>query len=163
MAGLFLFVSGGLVFLFVRAPSHEGAWQAGQERLPEVIWEGLRSHFRGERVLLYPSTLNAEQRQYVLRGILTDAERIWERPEFYNTLLDNCVTSLLRYDPAHRWWQGILDYRLMLPGHADAYAMDQGWIRVAGPLAEQRIEAWVPAVVSPEAANFSPLIRRLAD
>ncbi|MBE0509123.1 MAG: DUF4105 domain-containing protein [Gammaproteobacteria bacterium] len=120
---------------------------------------GLRSHVRGERVLLYPLQLNAEQRRHLLRGIIADAQAISTQPVFYNTLLDNCTTSLLRHDPQHRLWRDLLDYRVLLPGYSDAYAQQRGWLEPERDLRQWRREVRVDANAAPDDANFSQQIR----
>src|SRR5690606_19116865 len=57
---------------------------------------GLRSHIRAERVLLYPLQLNQAQMEYVFHSFMKDAQALEQQPGFYNTLLDNCTTNLLK-------------------------------------------------------------------
>lgn len=121
---------------------------------------GLRSHIREERVLLYPLQLNEAQRQHILLGMMKDVEALHQQPAFYNTLLDNCTTSLLRHNPQYSTWRGLLDYRILLPGHSDNYAQQRGWIDPERDLRSWRREAVIPAGVSPEQAAFSQQIRR---
>jgi hypothetical protein len=123
---------------------------------------GLRSHLRGERVLLYPLQLSTEQQRHVFIGMMTDIQALARQPRFYHTLLDNCTTSLLRHDPTHRLWKSLLDYRILLPGFADAYALQRGWIQTEMDLPDLRKEARIRADISPDEANFSTLIRRPA-
>ena len=120
---------------------------------------GLRSHVRQERVLLYPLVLNPAQRRHILLGIIDDAQRLHQQPAFYNTLLDNCTTNLLRHDPQYSLWKGLLDYRLLLPGHIDDYAWEHGWIDRTQPLDQQRSQALIPATIHPDAEDFSAQIR----
>jgi hypothetical protein len=120
---------------------------------------GLRSHVSGERVLLYPLELTAAQGRRVFTGMMQDVRTLREKPSFYNTLFDNCTTSLLRYDPDHRFWKNILDYRILLPGFADDFALQRGWIRADNGLEELRRKAVVCAGVDPDDENFSKGIR----
>ncbi|QEW07213.1 lipoprotein N-acyltransferase Lnb domain-containing protein [Nitrincola iocasae] len=120
---------------------------------------GLRSHIRVERVLLYRLQLNEEQQAYLFRGLMADVTDILEKPRFYNTLLDNCVTSLLRHDPEHSIWTGLLDYRVLLPGFGDGFAQEKGWISDELTLDQLREQARVDGTISPESLNYSELIR----
>ncbi|KGK41883.1 hypothetical protein LH51_11405 [Nitrincola sp. A-D6] len=120
---------------------------------------GLRSHIRGERVLLYRLQLDEAQQAYLLRGLMEDVTDILEKPRFYNTLLDNCVTSLLRHDPEHSTWAGLLDYRVLLPGFGDGFAQKKGWISDALTLEQLRAQARVDGTISPENPDYSQLIR----
>ncbi len=120
---------------------------------------GLRSHIRGERVLLYRLQLDEAQQAYLLRGLMADVTDILEKPRFYNTLLDNCVTSLLRHDPEHSTWSGLLDYRVLLPGFGDGFAQKKGWISDELTLDELREQARVDGTISPENPEYSEQIR----
>ncbi|MEZ4599871.1 MAG: DUF4105 domain-containing protein [Syntrophotaleaceae bacterium] len=120
---------------------------------------GVRSHVGGQRVLLYPLELTAAQGRRVFAGMMQDVRTLREKPSFYNTLFDNCTTSLLRYDPDHRFWKNILDYRILLPGFADDFAVERGWIRDNEGLEELRRKAVVDAGVDPDDENFSKGIR----
>jgi hypothetical protein len=121
---------------------------------------GLRSHVRGERVLLYPLQLDTMQRRHLLLGIIDEAQAITAGPIFYNTLLDNCTTSLLRHDPQYSLWRGLLDYRILLPGYSDAYAQQRGWLDPTRDLRQWRHEVRVDTAADPDEANFSQQIRR---
>ncbi len=120
---------------------------------------GLRSHIRVERVLLYRLQLNEEQQAYLFRGLMADVTDIFKKPRFYNTLLDNCVTSLLRHDPEHSIWTGLLDYRVLLPGFGDGFAQEKGWISDELTLDKLREQARVDGTISPDSLNYSELIR----
>ncbi len=124
---------------------------------PDVI--GLRSHVRRERVLLYPLELTASEKRGIFIGILRDAQAIEKKPGFYNTLLDNCTTSLLRHDPHNRFWKNFLDYRILLPGHADGYALQRGWLQAESGLTELRSEVTIDGGIDPREADFSGRIR----
>lgn len=120
---------------------------------------GLRSHIRGERVLLYRLQLDEAQQAYLLRGLMEDVTDILEKPRFYNTLLDNCVTSLLRHDPEHSTWVGLLDYRVLLPGFGDGFAQKKGWISDELTLSQLREKARIDGMISPTDPKYSALIR----
>lgn len=120
---------------------------------------GLRSHVRKERMLLYPLDLTDTQARHVFAGMMQDIRTLEDHPSFYNTLLDNCTTSLLRHDPEHSFWRGILDYRILLPGFADEYALERGWINAAEGLEVQRLRAVVPGDIDPGDNRFSEKVR----
>jgi hypothetical protein len=122
---------------------------------------GLRSKVREERVLLYPLELTASQRQRVFTGMMQDVRTLREKPSFYNTLFDNCTTSLLRHDQKNHFWKNILDYRILLPGFADDYAVQRGWIRADKGLEVLRKEAVVRSDIDPDDGNYSIWIRNV--
>src|SRR5690606_20776437 len=122
---------------------------------------GLRSHIHSEQVLLYPLQLEAAQTTYLFQALMGDAQQLVELPEFYNTLLDNCTTNLLKHAPGYRFYTSLVDYRLMLPGYSDAVAWEKNWINADQPLEKLREQARInPALTKPEAENFSQMIRR---
>jgi hypothetical protein len=83
---------------------------------PDVI--GVRSHQRGETVLLYPINDTPEKAVQALLTVLNDANDLLEAPGFYNTLLDNCLTNLLKHS-ANFANVSAADIRVLLPGHTD--------------------------------------------
>lgn len=122
---------------------------------------GLRARIRQERVLLYPLQLSPEQRNYLFNAVMEDAQSIAQSPAFYNTLLDNCTTNLLKHDPDYRFYTSLLDYRLLLPGYSDAVAHEKGWLDNAMPLDDLRHAALIHLDgTDHEAENFSAAIRR---
>lgn len=127
----------------------------------EVDIIGLRTHIRGERVLLYPLQLNAEERQYLFNAMMVDAQQIARQPGFYNTLLDNCTTNLLKHDPDYRFYTSLLDYRLLLPGFSDEVMQEKGWLGMGEPFIDLRVRATINAhLISHEAESFSRAIRQ---
>ncbi len=83
----------------------------------------VRTSARGETVHLYRLALgNAELRSAFL-GYLDEAERIRQKPRFYNTLTSNCTTIV--FDLAQQLVPGLpMDYRLLLSGYFAEYAYD---------------------------------------
>lgn len=122
---------------------------------------GLRTHIRHEKVLLYPLQLNSDQQQFVFKSVMADAQAISQKADFYNTLLDNCATNLLKYDPDYRFYTSLLDYRLLLPGFSDEVAQEKGWIDENQSLLTLREQATInPESIDVSADNFSELIRQ---
>jgi hypothetical protein len=99
---------------------------------------GLRTEIRRDEVYVYP--LRAEpatlRRLFVL--LMARVNALETRPEYYNTLTNNCTTQYrtvyetlthrsLRFDP-----------RVYLPGYTDALALDLGLIDWSGDIATAR-------------------------
>jgi len=86
---------------------------------------GLRSHVRGERVLLYPVNASQDNMEEVFLALVEDANELHEAPAFYNTVLDNCLTNLLKHT-ALMENISFANLRVLLPGHTDrlTYALD---------------------------------------
>ncbi|WP_417278528.1 DUF4105 domain-containing protein [Celeribacter sp.] len=120
----------------------------------------LRTNYRKEQVRLYPVHLSAEQRRTMFLSYVELAQRLEEKPSFYNTITANCTTSV--------WALALalkpdlpMDERLILSGRLPDYLTDLGVIDAAP--AEERDEN---ALITPLAQNdtgeasFSDVIRR---
>lgn len=97
----------------------------------------VRTNIRGEDVHLYRLALDPPQLRTLLLGYLEDARALEAQPAFYNTLTSNCTTIIYRL--ARRIAPGLpLDWRLLLTGHAAAYAFDHGALVPGYPYAQLR-------------------------
>lgn len=119
-----------------------------------------RTHFRGERVHLYPTASPPKDVRTLFLEIVKRVNEIKKAPEFYNTITHNCTTTLAasgrKILPPNPF-----DYRLLLNGYADEMAYDQGWIATKDSFEATRkrhfINQYVEGVT--ETANYSRLIR----
>lgn len=120
---------------------------------------GLRSHRRGENVLLYPVNGTKEDAQRFILKLFDDANAAYENPEFYNTILDNCLTNLLKH--AVRLSEvSAADIRVLLPGHTDRLTYAFGITPDDMPFDVGRKRALVdPALGGIDHPDFSALIR----
>jgi hypothetical protein len=125
---------------------------------------GLRA-VRGDTLFVYPSRAAPEQARALFVDMLRAAERLRTRPEFYNTLLDNCMTALR--DHVNRLEGVSLPYGwgILLPGYSDGLALEHGLLDTELPLelARERFRVDVRAREALErdasAAEFSRAIR----
>jgi hypothetical protein len=120
---------------------------------------GLRSHLRGERVLLYPVNTTRDDLEEFFLALVEDANELHETPAFYNTVLDNCLTNLLKHT-ALMENIAFVDLRVLLPGRTDrlTYALD---ITPADlPFDEARRRATInPALSEIDDPGFSASLR----
>ena len=95
---------------------------------------GVRTDVRRERVFLYSLRITPEETRRLFGGYLARATALAERPEFYNTLTNNCTSNIVRIiDRGLPRSQRLgLSWRLLFSGYADAFAYDVG--RLAGDL-----------------------------
>jgi hypothetical protein len=97
----------------------------------------LRTNYRGEDVYLYPTNTPKDQIRMLFVDILESATRLADDPQWYNTVTDNCTTSLARHirkvRGRRRW-----DPRLLMNGHTDQMGIETGWITPHGTLEETR-------------------------
>ncbi|HSJ13672.1 MAG TPA: DUF4105 domain-containing protein [Longimicrobiales bacterium] len=103
---------------------------------PDVI--GLRTSVWGDPVYLYPTTADAEQARQLLEAVLIRAAGLEVRPEYYNTLTNNCATNLAaalnRVAPKRAPWRPAL----FLPGFSDTYAWRRGLLALDASPAQVR-------------------------
>lgn len=132
----FEFAGGRYVALSIEARREEGesyALLGGMMRAFEVTYVigteedliGQRAA-RGDTLFLYPSRATPEQTRALFVDMVGRAGSLLEHPEYYNTLVHNCMTMLRDHvnriapDPLP-WGWGIL-----LPGFSDRLALDHG-------------------------------------
>ncbi len=86
---------------------------------------GVRCDIRKERVSLYPLKLSLMQQQTLLRSYLLRINELHTKPEWYNTLFNNCTTNILRHgkevSPSLKF-----NWKVMLSGFSDAYCYELG-------------------------------------
>ena len=136
--------------------NYELIYVAADER--DVI--GVRSHIRGEEVLLYEIQIAPARTRELLLIMLGTMNELHDRPRFYNTLLDNCTTNILQHAERLTRWDLFTDYRVILPGYSDALAYELGAIAGDLPFEEARDRARIdPAGVALGDPSFSAAIR----
>jgi hypothetical protein len=123
---------------------------------------GLRA-LRGDTLYLYPSRATPEQARALLADMLRRADELRARPEFYNTLGNNCATNLRDHvnrvvaEPLPFGW-GVI-----FPGYSDELALERGLLATDLPLAEARrryrVDELARAALADGAEEFSQRIR----
>jgi len=120
----------------------------------------LRTNFRNERVYLYPTRSPPEDVRTLFLDIIGRINEIAANPEFYNTLAQNCFTSLApsirKIRPPRPF-----DIRLLLNGYIDRMGYENGWIDSDDSFEVTRKRHHINQYVEgkPYAPNFSQLIR----
>lgn len=121
---------------------------------------GLRSHVRGEPVYLYNLEIPKLYSAALLINFLREAQSLTTKPEFYNTLVDNCMTGLLAQSDQFRSVMSWLDVRILLPGYSDEMAYDLAYIDTDQPFEKVRQAALIdPSITEVEDRDFSKKIR----
>jgi hypothetical protein len=98
----------------------------------------LRSNYRGDDVYLYRVRTTPERMRALFVDMLTRANHVGERPEFYNTLTNTCTTNIVRH--VNRIVPGRVPLRMgvLLPGFADELAQELELIDSSTPIEELR-------------------------
>jgi hypothetical protein len=93
---------------------------------------------RGDDVFVYPVRASADQARALLVDMLERANQLYERPEFYGTLRNNCTTNLLAHVNTLTTEPIRYGRRILLPGYSDEVAFERGLIDTTLPLDSAR-------------------------
>lgn len=121
----------------------------------------VRANHRGEEVYLYRTTATPEQSRLLLVDVLSRANELASRPEFYNTVTNNCTTNIARHINRIAPNRIRYDYHILLPGYSDKLAYDEGLIQRHGTFEETKARAYVTpkAIMHANREDFSQKIR----
>jgi hypothetical protein len=123
---------------------------------------GLRLDARGHELRIHPLRVEREHAAALLRSMLLRADELGRKPEFYNSITNNCTTSLVRHLDELREDDLPFAWQVHLPLHADEVAWELGLIRDGSTLAEARGLHRVTGPGPPEGtegAEYSRLLR----
>lgn len=112
----------------------------------------LRTNYRRDSVFLYPIRTTPERREAMFRSMLSRANELRARPEFYNTLTNTCTTNLVKHVNTIAPDRIPFSPAVLLPANSDRLAFDLGLIETNLPFAETR-----------SAAQINDLAARYAD
>jgi len=121
-----------------------------------------RTNYRSEKVYLYRTTATPESAQMLLADVLGRANELAQKPEFYDTLTNNCTTNIVRHINRIKPNRIAYDYRVLLPGYSDQLAYEQGLIISRGTFQETKQQAYINPLAQRYADrdDFSALIRQ---
>jgi len=98
----------------------------------------LRTNYRKDDVYLYPVTTTKEHMRILFIDMLTRVNTLAQKPEFYNTVTNNCTTNIAQHintiTPNRISW----DYRLLFPENSDVLAQELGLIAKGMTIEEAR-------------------------
>ncbi len=139
---------------------YELMYVVGDER--DLI--GNRIAFRPDDVWLYPVQAEPGFVRDLLRSMLTEAEEIAARPQWYNTLTDNCTTRLRDHSEAVAPGRVPASWKVLLPGYADELLTSLHLIAGNLPLDEARRRFYIKdrAAAALASEDFSAAIRGAA-
>lgn len=123
---------------------------------------GRRAVYDGTDVYLYPIRADRAGARAMLTGMLERANQIRARPEFYNSLTNNCTLNLVRHVNQVVPGRVPSSWRVILPGYSDQVALSLGLIDSTLPLPEARARFRINdrARAALDSADFSRLIRQ---
>ncbi|MDC9727866.1 MAG: DUF4105 domain-containing protein [Methyloprofundus sp.] len=101
----------------------------------------LRTNFRQEDVYRYPLNISQEIIHELFNIVISRVNSLHETAEFYNTLSQNCLTSLA----ADFWSIGgqnnHFDYRMLANGYSDAMLYQRNRLKSSAPFLEMKQQA----------------------
>lgn len=100
----------------------------------------LRTNFRKNPVVRYPIRADISDIQGVFRSMIIRSEKLAKEPEFYNTLFNNCTTSILGHANAFRNKENKINwsYLMFLPENTDKILFAENMIDTNLPIDEAR-------------------------
>lgn len=122
----------------------------------------LRTNVRNEQSYLYPTNFTPQEARSVFLEILNRANRLYEKPIFYNTIGHNCMTSLMPEVRKVREGKGF-DMRLIFNGEADRMAYENGTIPTKLPFEEMKKLHFVNPHVADDPDDYSRKARPYLD
>ena len=121
---------------------------------------GLRTNYRGEQVYLYRLNESADLVRMIFLDYLREVNSLVDRPEWYNALTGNCMTSFriqkAPYNPDAR-----LDWRLIVNGFVDEMLYERKAVDTSLPFPELKKRSFINerAHGLDKSPDFSKLIR----
>ncbi len=136
---------------------YELIYVIGDER--DII--GLRAQHREDQVLVYPIRAEIAKVRAVFVSVLNRANSLREKPEFYNTVTNNCTTAILRHVNEVAVERIPYGLGVLLPARSDRLAYDRGLIDTDLSFDEARLRFDVTerAKSAGDAPDFSVRIR----
>jgi Domain of unknown function (DUF4105) len=123
----------------------------------------LRTNYRqGEDVYLYRIAMSPEHARSLFLAYLDRLNRLHDRPEFYNQIVDNCTTNIrLANIEATQGKVPPWDWRVLLNGKGDELLYERGLINRSLPFATLKEQSLINkrAQAAGASADFSQLIR----
>ncbi len=98
----------------------------------------LRTNFRRDPVYLYPVRATPAQARAMLVDMLQRANKLAERPEWYNTLTNTCTTSIVWHVNRLAPNRVPRSFKVLFPGYSDRLAYDLGLIDTDLPFEQAR-------------------------
>jgi len=137
---------------------YELMYVIGDER--DII--NLSSNYYKSKVYLYRTVATPAQAQAIFVDVLERANKLAVKPEFYNTLTNNCTTNIVSH--ANKIVPNRIPYdlRILLPGYSDEYAYQLGLLDNSIPFEQLRKNSEINRMAEQhrDSPDFSRAIRR---
>jgi hypothetical protein len=123
---------------------------------------GLRANHWLNDVYIYRARATRTQARELFVQVLRRANKLAEKPEFYDTLTNNCTSNIVDHINDLSPDRVPLDYRSLLPGYSDELAYELGLLDTELSFEQTKARARVNrlAYTHRESEDFPTLIRR---
>lgn len=121
----------------------------------------LRTRFRDAEVYIYPTVADPDASQRLFLNVAERINKLAVKPEFYNTLTNNCTTNIARHVNELVPDSVPLNWRVLLPGFSPKFAYDLKLLDTRMPFDELRRLALINDLAEQnfDAPDFSQRIR----
>ena len=121
----------------------------------------VRTNFRGEETFLYPLKHDKETSQKLLVSLLHGATKLVEEPKFYNTVGQNCTTTLAEHFDEVAGRPMAYHTKILLNGFSDQFAYERGMLPQELPFFTLKDCCYITdyAKTLPADENFGPALR----
>jgi len=122
----------------------------------------LRVEHRDAQVYIYPARATPQQVQNLFVDVMRRVNQLAGRPEFYDTVTNNCTTSIVKHINTLAPGRIPTDVRVLLPGYSAKLAFDLGLLNTEVSFEEttRRVHANARILAHREARDFSTKIRQ---
>ena len=99
-------------------------WLINGYEMVYMIWDEndlikLRANYRKDDVIMYPVKTPKEKIKKLFISLFTKAQDLTKNPEFYNTITNNCTTTILKHANLIREDKISWSKEALLPSHSD--------------------------------------------
>jgi hypothetical protein len=121
-----------------------------------------RTRHRSSDVYLYHTVATPEQARRVFVDAMKRVNKLYNEPEFYDTVTNNCTTNIVRHVNILRQGDAPYDPRILFTGLSDQLAFEQGLLKAEGTFEQTRQRANITQRSNrfADQADYSSLIRR---
>ena len=122
---------------------------------------GLRANHRKDSVYIYPVKISKEKTRVLFSDMLNRANKLKEKPEFYNVITNTCLTNILRH--TKKVYKKRIPYglKVFMPEKSDHLLHKSGFIDTELPIEKARKKFLINELAEKHAddPDFSAKIR----
>lgn len=121
----------------------------------------LRTRHRDDDVYVYPTIASAEQSRELFVSVMERANKLYDDPEFYHSIVNNCTSNLVDHINDLKPNRVGFSWRALLPGFSAEYAYDLGLLDKRVPFEDLHTIAYINDLAETyhDSADFSQRIR----